>query len=49
MSVKELVSVALAIGSVLLGGSLGTSALEKANAAPLSVSTHRFDRSAPSA
>ena len=35
MTVKQLVSVVVAVGSVWLGGSLGAAALDKANAAPL--------------
>ncbi len=35
MTVKKLVSVVVAVGSVWLGGSLGAAALDKANAAPL--------------
>jgi hypothetical protein len=36
MTLKQILSVALALGSALVGGSLGAQALEMANAAPLS-------------
>ena len=34
-TIKRLIGVLVAVGSVLLGGSLGVSALAEANAAPL--------------
>ena len=35
MKVKRIISIAVAVGSAWLGGSLGATALNQANAAPL--------------
>jgi len=40
MTIKQLISVVVAVGSAWLGGSLGATALERANAAPLTGSPH---------
>ena len=40
MKVRQAISVAVALGSAVVGGALGTQALEQANAAPLSFSAH---------
>jgi len=40
MTIKQLISVVVAVGSAWLGGSLGATALERANAAPLTGSSH---------